>query len=205
MTSPVFVHASFVFTASRTNFVVSICADWPDLDEHLMERSGMSTQSFLIRFCFVPVLVGMVSGCGGPIGDGYSGKRGEVTGQIMLGDAPLAAGCQVMFVEEAKGYTATGVVDEGGQFDLMYAKGKGLPVGRYRIQISPPVAAPTAAAEAPSDPTEMAAKMKGMMDPKKKKGNDDRLFPAKYSSVTTSELQFKVEEGSNNVSLTLDK
>jgi hypothetical protein len=77
-----------------------------------------------------------VVGCGN--GDGYTGPRGRVSGVLTLDGKPLPSGCSVVFIEERHGYLAAGIVGDGGRYALFYRKSRDLPVGNYKVQLSPP-------------------------------------------------------------------
>lgn len=88
--------------------------------------------------CLVAVALPLaVVGCGK--GDGYSGPRGRVSGALTLDGKPLPSGCSVVFIEERHGYLATGIVGEGGRYTLIYRESRDLPVGNYKVQLSPPL------------------------------------------------------------------
>lgn len=141
-----------------------------------------------------------VSGCGGASGDGFTGERGDVAGTITLDDQPLPKGCQVIFMAEKGGYTATGVVEDGGKYKLVYGGGKGLPVGEYQIQLTAPVV--TEEAAAPVDPIAMAGKAK-LTRKSAKSLESSGPFPSKYASTTSSGLKHTVKPSANTVDLKL--
>lgn len=141
-----------------------------------------------------------IAGCGGSSGDGYTGERGSVSGTITLDGQPLAKDCQVLFIAETGGYTAGGVIGDGGNYTLVYHGGSGLPVGNYSVQLAPPLAAE---GEMPSvDPMQMAGKLN------RKAGKEPLAavgpFPSKYSSTSSSGLQFKVVPGQNAADFALE-
>lgn len=152
---------------------------------------------FAVRmFAIVPLLLAGLTGCGST-GDGYSGTRGKVSGTITIDGAPLKSGCQVVFTSD-KGYTATGVIADGGKYTLNYPFGD-IPAVEYGVQLSAPVAAPAAASQ-PVDPTKMAETMKLS---KKSAGGSDLPFPPKYASTTSSKMTFKVQGGENKADFAL--
>jgi hypothetical protein len=140
-------------------------------------------------------------GCGGGQSDGYSGPRGQVAGKVTIDGQPLAKGCQVYFQADKGGYTAAGVVGDDGQYTVAYAGGSGLPTGDYRVQLSPPLVVD--AAPATVDPTQMAGRMK--ISPKMKSSEEDGPFPAKYRSMETSGMKFRVEANQNTANFDLTK
>jgi len=142
------------------------------------------------------LLVGaaVLGGCGST-GDGYSGPRGTVTGTITVDDKPVPAGCQVLFMSE-KGYTATGIVGEGGNYKLTYAQGD-VPAVEYQVQLTPPATAPVASV----DPGKMAANMK--LSKKGPDGKTDLPFPVRFTSTSSSKMSFTVKEGENKADFAL--
>jgi hypothetical protein len=166
--------------------------------------SGCS-RSIEAVFAFFLILVApLVVGCGGGSpGDGFTGARGQVSGKITLDGQPLQKGCQVLFMGENGGYTATGVVGDGGRYTLVYGGGKGLPVGDYKVQVAPPVAVASSGANQPVDPVKMASQMN--LKSASQKLQDTSPFPSKYGSTGTSGLRFKVEANQNTADFNLEK
>lgn len=161
----------------------------------------------MLRFSFcsnallwsVALLAG-IAGCGRNTGDGYSGDRGQVSGKVTVDGQPLANGCQIIFMSSTGGYTASGVITDGGSYKLVYPDAGGLPAVEYMVQFTAPVTPDTAA---PVDPSQMAAKMK--LGPKAKADADATgPFPLKYASTHTSGLTYKVEAGENTKDFALE-
>lgn len=142
------------------------------------------------------LLVATCSGCGSS-GDGYSGPRGTVSGTITVDGKPLQSGCQVLFMATKGGYTAAGVVGDGGKYTLTYAQGN-VPAVEYQVQLTAPVAT---AAPQQADPAQMGAQMK--LTKKAKGGASDGPFPAEYGSISTSKMSFTVKEGDNTADFAL--
>ena len=142
------------------------------------------------------LLITALVGCGSS-GDGHSGARGSVSGTITLDGKPLKAGCQVLFMSSSGGYTAAGVVGEGGKYTLNYAHG-GIPAVEYQVQLTAPVAT---AAPQQSDPGQMGAQMK--ITRKAKGEASDAPFPVQYGSISTSKMSFTVKEGENTADFAL--
>jgi hypothetical protein len=142
-------------------------------------------------------LLAFVAGCG-KAADGFSGLRGSVKGTATLAGEPLPAGCQVLFVATKGGYTASGSVGPGGAFELQYQVPKGLPVGDYVVQISPPAGGSSAAAV---DPAEMAKRMNLSAGA----AQQEMPFPSRYAAASTSGLAFTVQPGENTFDLSLTK
>ncbi len=148
--------------------------------------------------CLVAVALPLaVVGCGK--GDGYTGPRGRVSGGLTLDGKPLPSGCSVVFIEEKHGYLATGIVGDGGAYTLLFGKGRDLPVGNYKVQLSPPLSGTT---EQSTDPVVQAARMK--LGPKSASTPAVSLpFPKRYLSTANSGLTFTVASGQNTADLPL--
>lgn len=147
------------------------------------------------------VLVTAVPGCCGNTGDGHSGERGQVSGNVTVDGQPLPAGCQIIFTSSTGGYTASGVVEGDGRYVLVYGDSGGLPAVDYMIQFTEPV---TPDVIQTVDPSQMAAKMK--LGPKAKAASDAvGLVPLKYLSTNTSGLTYAVQPGPNTKDFALDR
>lgn len=155
----------------------------------MMRVAGLIVPMFLV--------VGLVgaAGCGGGA-DGFSGQRGTVSGSVTLDGKPLQQGCSVLFMSASGTYVGTGVVNDAGSYTIAYRVPAGLPIGEYRIQISPPAEA----ASAPVDPAAMASQMKLSA---RGSGSSDGPVPSKYQSVASSGLSFTVAAGANTAPLEL--
>ena len=153
-----------------------------------------------LPYCRCP----LAAGCGGGAsGDGFTGDRGQVSGTITLDGQPLTKGCQVLFMADKGGYTATGVVGDGGRYTLIYAGGDGLPVGDYKVQVACAGGRRVGAETAAVDPTKMASQMK--LEPGAQKADDTGPVPSKYQSTNSSGLRFKVEANQNTADFKLEK
>lgn len=166
--------------------------------------SGSSRLIESVSVISVILVAQLVAGCGGgSSGDGFTGARGQVSGTITLDGQPLEEGCQVLFMAQTGGYTATGVVGGDGRYTLVYTGGEGLPVGDYKVQVAPPVAGDSSLSNQPVDPGKMAAQMK--LTRGGQKAEDTGPVPAKYKSTDTSGLRFKVEADQNTADFKLEK
>lgn len=156
------------------------------------------------HFSFSGLIVAIlaIAGCGGPVGDGFKGERGQVSGAITLDGQPLATGCQVLFIADTGGYTAGGVIQDGGKYTLVYGGGSGLPVGEYSVQIAPPIVNTENAA--PVDPSQMAGQLK-LNRKSGKEASESGPFPSRYGSTSTSGLKFTVAPNQNTADFKLEK
>ena len=160
--------------------------------------------------CGVPLLLFVLSvfsiGCTGGQRDGYSGPRGQVAGRVTVDGQPLTKGWQVFFQADKVGYYGVGVVGDDGQYKVEYSRGSGLPTGDYSVQISPPpVMNPTPPTGPPDDPKVMELERKYVLDAMSKPSKGGGLFPAKYGSINTSGLKFRVEANQNTANFDLAK
>ncbi len=160
----------------------------------------------------IPALLAMfililTVGCGGKAsGDGYTGKRGQVTGVVTVKGVPLKSGCQILFMGAEKGTIAAGTIGADGRYTLVYERGPGLPIGDYKVQFSPPFTAPGSGSPEPYDRKKVQEEAKAAMARNKdgtRKKVDDGPFPAKYSSTQTSKLKVTVVEGNNKADFDL--
>ena len=166
--------------------------------------SGCSRSNEAVFAFFLILVVPLVAGCGGGSSDdGFTGARGQVSGTITLDGQPLQEGCQVLFMAEKGGYTATGVVGGDGRYTLVYTGGKGLPVGDYNVQVSAPVVVDSSGADTTVDPAKMAEQME--LKPGAQEPEDTGPVPSKYRSADTSGLGFKVEANQNTADFKLEK
>lgn len=160
----------------------------------------MRSLKFVSPLTIAVGLLMSIVGCAGSSGDGYTGERGNVSGTVTLDGQPLASGCQVLFIADKGGYTAGGVIGDGGKYTLVYGGGRGLPVGDYSIQLAPPLVAEGTAPAV--DPTQMAGKLTRKSG---KEAAETGPFPTRYSSTSSSELKFKVAPGDNTADFKLEK
>jgi hypothetical protein len=160
-----------------------------------MARIALGVKSVLLAV----LLMTMAAGCGASAKDRFAGKRGEVSGTITYDAKPLLKGCQVIFMAAEGGYTASGAVQDNGQYTLVYTGGPGIPEGKYLVQLTAPIAPDSGTTV---DPVQMASKMN--VNPALG-GADTGPFPKIYESTTTSKLEFNVAEGKNTADFKLEK
>lgn len=147
----------------------------------------------------------MLSGCGS--GNERQVVIGKVTGQVLLDGAPVKPGCVVTFLPVSAGADiGSGLVKENGNYVATSGAHDGLPIGDYRVIVSPP----------PLDPKEeeeltkknSAAVMKALITKSRKELDkveypQDAIVPRKYWRDTSSGLTFKVIEGENKAPIEL--
>lgn len=137
----------------------------------------------------------LVAGCGS---DGYSGPTGTVSGAVTLGGEAVAEGCSVTFISD-EGFTAVGVVGEGGNYQLSAGDtGDQIPVATYKVMVSDPPGPEMS--EADYD------KMMESSGEETAASSDEAsgaVIPTKYQITSTSELSFGVKEGPNTINIEL--
>jgi type 1 fimbria pilin len=153
--------------------------------------------------CAVLVVAGLALWAGCDSG-GYSGPSGTVSGTLTLNGKPVPQGCTVVFVSD-KGFTATGQVGAGGNYQLsVVGKGgtttSGVPAATYQVSVSPPASGE--GSEADYDAM-MEKSASGEGQPEASQAEAE-VIPAKYQSSGTSGLSFDVKEGPNTIDIPLD-
>ncbi len=147
------------------------------------------------RICGISVAAVLLSivGCGGGgEGDKFKGERGSVTGKVTYKGSPIPAKSVVSFQSKVGSYSATGTINDKGEYTLSYDGKSTLPAVAYVVQIAPP---PTAAASGPMDPSKV-----GTAAPAKVEAPP---FPAKYGAAVTSGLESTVKAGANKTDFEL--
>jgi hypothetical protein len=114
-----------------------------------------------------------LAGCG-------SGEvRGRIAGKITFQGTPLSEGL-VFFSNNDKGIHMSGDVKADGAYEIITAKGAGLPLGVYQVCVRPPL-----------EPLPTGAMLAA---PKPKKHPN---IPEKYRAYETSGLTLTVKDGNN--------
>ena len=105
---------------------------------------------------FITALL-ILSGCGGdPLG------RHAISGNVTFNGAPLEKG-NIAFTPTEKSSTSGGAVIEGGKYSIK--QDKGLPVGKYRVQINAPVPGTGGTAQTNAPPGEPIPPPQEMIPP----------------------------------------
>jgi hypothetical protein len=128
---------------------------------------------------------------------------GKVAGEITLGDQPLKPGCVVVFHPVA-GDTLHGssVIGEGGKYQIARGTGQlGIPVGDYKVTVSPPPLPPDVQKE--TDEKNQATIMQALVTKNVESLENDLIVlqtdivPQVYWSQGSSPLTVSVKEGDN--------
>lgn len=135
------------------------------------------------------------AGCGGSTDFGDIGK---ITGKVTFAGGPLATGTKVIFMQLDTGYAGFAFTDEAGDYSIEWhregIKYDGMPVGTYKVLVSPPGGV---------DVEDMSADE--MLD-----GGADKAvaakpqFNKKYTETATSGIEFNIVAGDNVCDITLD-
>jgi len=105
---------------------------------------------------------------------------GKVSGKVTFQGKPVTDGLLV-FSNHAKGVHMTAKLSPDGRYELQTARGFGLPLGTYKVAVSPPVFDPP---------------MPGMPAPPPRPKAYDNI-PKQYFSPETSGLTITVVDGDN--------
>lgn len=120
----------------------------------------------------------VASGCGGSGGAVRQEKMSRISGVVFMKGKPLDAGV-VNLTNPLNGFAASGAIELAGKFSITL-----VPVGDYRVSISPPM---------PTEAVDPALLPKPPVD-----------IPTKYQNPTSSGLQVSVPaEGLADVKLEL--
>jgi hypothetical protein len=122
--------------------------------------------AILMSCCFV------LSGCGS------HEMRGRVAGTVTFQGKAVPEGLVVFSSDEKGGVRMTAAISSVGGYEVLAAKGAGIPTGNYKVAVCPPPMVPS-----------------GVFDPGKVKAYPN--IPEKYRSHSTSGLMLTVKEGDN--------
>jgi hypothetical protein len=118
------------------------------------------------------------------------GPTGTIEGRLTMEGKPLPKGTKVLFMEQREGFLAFGATDEDGRFKIASWNDGNMPVGKYKVTIQP---AGMGDGEQPFDIDAPARKR-----PAKKPAAG---FPKRYRTITTSKLEYTVDEGANDFTI----
>jgi len=121
------------------------------------------------------VLVSTLCGCGPEPGE----VRGQIAGKVTFNGQPLTEAV-ILFRQSMQGVNMTAELKPDGGYEIITAKGPGLPLGEYEVCICPPPA------DHDLGPIRVSAAQRPRPD-----------IPKKYRSFETSGLLLTVKEGDN--------
>jgi hypothetical protein len=114
------------------------------------------------------------------------GPTGTVSGRLTMDGKPLPEGTKVMFMEPREGWLAFGATDADGRFAVKSWNNGNMPVGTYKVMIQPAEVEDTESLSADD-----------LLDRKKGNTKTPLSFPKRYRAITTSKLEYKIDEGAN--------
>jgi hypothetical protein len=106
-------------------------------------------------------------------------ELGRVSGKVTFQGKPVTPGF-VIFANDAKGVHMTAPLGPDGRYEVVMAKGFGLPLGEYAVAVSPPLM------DHPVGP---------IAEPPEADKRKD--IPRRYRDPATSELKREVKSGEN--------
>jgi len=131
-------------------------------------------------------------GCPGPK---PLGKPVPVKGKITYQGKPAPAGCVITFIHSERNFPASAEIAADGSYTLLFNGKPEVPVGTYKVSVTPPAAAAAQAASA--DPSNPEAYKAMMMKQGISKGDEQAevvTIPTKYATPETSGVTFTVVE-----------
>ena len=159
-----------------------------------MRVSGLTARHH--RFWTLLSVAGLAfcDGCGSG-----AGPTGTVSGTVTFNGQPVPAGTTVAFVSD-KGYTAAGVVEKEGRYQLLTGKrDKHIPAASYQATVSPPA---NEMSEAEYSAMMQASGSKARLAPRP---TEMPVIPPKYFNKATSGLSFTVVKGKNTFDIKLEQ
>jgi len=145
-----------------------------------------------LRMLLSLALIGTL-GCGS--GHDY-GPTGTVQGRLTHQGSPLAADTKVVFMHAQNGVAAFGSTDAQGNFKVKTVDSDQIPIGTYRVMIQPPES------ELGGDSEPTAEELLNDPDINRPRPNQGG-FDFKYRQVSTSGLEYSVQEGANEFQIDL--
>jgi hypothetical protein len=135
-------------------------------------RSAITRGGFFVAWSVLMISAIALSGCK------PSEKLGRIGGKVTFRGKPVSEGI-VLFSCIDKGVNMTAALAEDGSYEIIMAKGAGLPLGAYRVCVTPPPEFYPIGQPAPPKPKQYPN------------------IPAKYRNYQTSGLTVTVEDGEN--------
>ena len=132
-------------------------------------------------------------GCGS--GHDY-GPTGTAQGRLTHQGSALAADTKVVFMHGQNGVAAFGSTDAEGNFKVKTVDSDQIPIGTYRVMIQPPES------ELGGDSEPTAEELLNDPDINRPRPNQGG-FDFKYRQVSTSGLEYDVQEGVNEFQIDL--
>jgi hypothetical protein len=111
-------------------------------------------------------------------------KLGRIGGKVTFQEQPVSEG-MVVFSCVDKGVNMTGPLKADGTYEIIMAKGAGLPLGTYKVCVSPPLTFVPIGEAAPQ------------------KAKNYPNIPKKYRNLETSGLTVTVKDGENRFDISM--
>ncbi len=138
----------------------------------------------LLTTAFLSLTV-LTVGCGKESATKVAGPKGTVSGSVTLDGKPISGGAHVNFTHQKLALVASSPVAADGTYSLELLDTMQLPVGVYKVVVTPPAK--------PALSPEEAMKLQN-----EGKLNDDKSpIPAKYMRADESPIKYEVKEGEN--------
>lgn len=136
----------------------------------------------------------MLAGCGGGGGKVPNpAEQAKVSGSILKDGKPVKVDSLVTFFCQEKSAMATGKVDAQGKFSLVAADpGVGIPAGRYKVEVRPPL--PPVQSTKSADYTKMMSGGAQAAPP----ADAAAEIATKFQSLETSGIALDVKPGPDN-------
>lgn len=136
----------------------------------------------------------ILGGCAGPAGPGADKAKGTVSGTIKQKGQPVPANTTVTFLGD-DGVAAIGTTDGTGHYELKYMNSAQIPVGSYKVSVTPYNPADSASA----DPAQFFDPVTG----ESRSPQVETTLPDKYFNPTTSGIVRDVTAGNNTIDIDL--
>ena len=149
-----------------------------------MELGKLLSRLRIFQSVFVGIGICAWFGCGGG-SDGPplpAGPVATVKGTLTCQGKPVTSG--VLQLEAGQGYLVSSVVGSGGAFELQGPRGASIPVGKYKVWVTPP-----RPEVKPGDLNSPVVKIEGV--------------PAKFYSPKTSGVSVEINAGPQDLTIEL--
>ncbi len=130
-------------------------------------------------------------GCGKEPANKIAGPKGTVSGTVMLDGKPVSGGAHVNFTHQKLALVASSPVAADGSYSLELLDTMQLPVGIYKVAVTPPAKAAMSPEEA------MKLQAEGKLT------EDTSPIPTKYFRADDSPIKYEVKEGENKFPIEL--
>jgi hypothetical protein len=147
------------------------------------KRQGFLRGPFCTRLCGIQAVLLVLAAAIVISGCSSEEPRGRIAGRVTCQGKPLTEG-RVVFINTEKGVSMTARIQPDGTYEVMTAKGAGLPLGEYRVAVCPP----------PPDATV------GVFVKPANAGSHAGI-PRKFRDVKTSGLTLTVHDGDNTLDI----